>query len=219
MHRYSMVLVLGAWLCACEGDDGEGGGGASGGGAGIGGFANQTCETLNACGGDVDGTWTVEALCVADAARLAGMSTDEPDCADLFVAAQTDGTGTASFSNGSVSSSISLTMDLHAVWTPACIQAVSGVQSVDIVATCARLDQEYAENPNFTGGSCMTVAGNCECIVSAERPFDLGTAYTLAGERLTFAGDASPTDYCVQADRLQLSASMGGERILLTLTR
>jgi hypothetical protein len=218
MHRYLMVLVL-SGVCACDGDDGDGGGGTSGGGAGTGGFANQTCDTLSACGGDVEGVWTVEDLCVADAARIAGMSNDEPECEDLFVGAHTDGTGTATFSDGDASSSIVMTMDLHAVWTPACLSAVSGLQSVDIERTCTSLDREYAENPKFTGASCMIVAGNCDCIVSAESTLVLGSMYTLAGTQITFAGDSGPTDYCVRGDRLQMSAMMGGERMLLTLTR
>ena len=219
MHRYLMVLVLGG-LCACDGDDGDGGGGASGGGAGTGGgFANQSCDTLTACGGDIEGMWTVEDLCIADAARLAGMATDEPECQNLFVGAQTDGTGTATFSGGNASASIVLMMDIHAVWTPACIKAVSGLQSVDIVQTCTNLDREYAENPQFTGASCMTVAGNCDCIISAESSFGLGGAYTLGGTQVMFTGDPGPTNYCVEGDRLRMSAMMDGERMLLTFTR
>jgi hypothetical protein len=93
------------------------------------------------------------------------------------------------------------------------------VQTIDVAATCANLDRQYGDNPEFTGASCMVAGGNCDCIISAESAFAFGTSYTLAGTQLMFAGESSPTAYCVQGDRLQMSATMAAERVLLTLTR
>jgi hypothetical protein len=226
--RFLMSVVCIALLSACEGDDGSGGGGgagssgggagASGGGAGVGG-GSSTCQPFAPCGGNIDGAWTVQDICIADAADLAGMAIDDPACSNLFVGAETGGSGTMTFQSGSATSSAVLTMDLHVVWTLPCLRAASGASSIDLTTTCANIDQNYAANPEFTAGSCMIVGQTCDCIVTAERAFDLGDSYTISGSDLMFAGDSSTTAYCVSGSTLRLSSMDGTASGTVTLTR
>lgn len=197
----ALALVL---LCACKSDgDGDGSG---------------ACGAVAACGGDVEGTWNVADLCISNAADLAGMSVDEPECSNLFVGAEVGATGSMTFASGTATSNVTMTLDLHAVWTKACIEAVAGASNIDVAATCANLDTEYSTNPQFSGGSCMVSGGNCDCVISSERPFALGSQYSVNGSQLSFTGD-DPATFCVDGDQLQIAGRSDQTNLVISLTR
>jgi hypothetical protein len=237
MTRALILSACVALLYACpgggsgNGGDGDGDAGSSGGGAGFsGGFAGASgasgvggggnmCSAFTPCGGSIEGMWTVQDICIENAADLAGMAIDDPACSNLFVSAQTGGSGTMTFQAGTASSTALLTMELHVVWTLPCLRAASGVQTVDLAPTCANIDQNYADNPEFTSGSCMVVGQTCDCVVTAEQDFALGDSYTVQGSQITFAGDPSRTNFCVSGSMLQLGSMDGEATGTVTLTR
>jgi hypothetical protein len=214
-------------LSACPGGGG-GSGGASGGGAGASGgggdlTGDRTCPPSAPCGGDIEGTWNVQDICISNAAALAGMAIDDPACSNLFVGSETSGSGTMTFQAGTATTTAVLTMDLHVVWTLPCLRAASGASSIDLAATCTNIDQSYATDPDFTAGSCMLVGQTCDCIVSAERAFSLGDSYTIKGSEITFTGDPSKTTYCASDSMLRFSSmattASGTASGTFTLTR
>lgn len=227
MRRDPIILACVALLYACPGGGGGGGGasgggaGASGGGAGV--TGDRSCPAFAPCGGSLDGTWRVEDICISNAAELAGMAIDDPACSNLFVGGETSGSGSMTFQDGIATSNAVLTMDLHLVWTLPCLRAATGASSIDIAATCTNIDQNYANDPDFTAGSCMLVGQTCDCIVSAERNFSLGDSYTVTGSEITFAGDPSETTYCVSGSMLRFSSraptGSGTASGTITLTR
>lgn len=178
----------------------------------------ETCEAVTACGGDIEGGWNVDDICVEDAVALAGMAVDDPACSNLFVSVTTGASGMFTFASGALTSTFTMTIDVHAVWTRACLVAVSGAPNLDVAATCMNLDAEYRNNPQFSAASCALVNGNCDCELSSERELFAGNNYTIQGNQIVYPSEGA-VDYCVQGDALSIGTVMDGRVVTVSLSR
>lgn len=186
----AVAIVLCCVAGACKDD-----GGGSGAGA---------CTAPAACGGDVQGLWSFESICLENAADIAGMQVDEPACSNLIVGIDVDVFGTMTFDGANATTDAEMTLDMHAVWTKACIEAVAGISNVDVAATCANLDMEYGTNPAFTGGSCSVAGQTCDCTVSITRDMSAVYGYTLDGSEIV-EPDGERSSYCVEGETMSMS--------------
>ena len=176
------------------------------------------CGTFKACGGDVLGKWKVAALCFDNPEMLTASSIDKPECKGLIRNFGVHTTGTYQFTaDGNVSSDITFTMDMEAVWTSACLNAVAGGAVVDLAATCSMIEANYAQNAQFADASCMAQATSCNCMVtSVDHHTAQSGAYAISGTTLT-DGDGSST-YCVAGQTLKIHSegADGGGTVTLT---
>jgi hypothetical protein len=208
MKQLGYGLCLALALCACEEDDGDDGVRRAG----------ENCEQLTGCGGDVEGTWNVEDICVENAVALAGMAVDDPACSTLFAGVNVGASGSFMFNAGALTSTFMMTVDIHAVWTPACLMALSGATNLDIAATCASLNNEYGSNGQFSAASCAVVGGNCDCELSSERELFAGNNYTVQGNKIVYPSEGA-IDYCVEGNALTLGTVMDGRVMTISLSR
>ena len=201
------ALALSLAVTACKSTDGN---------------ANSLgmCGPFAACGGDLEGTWTVQDVCLDNALQLVGMAVDEPACNDLFVDVQADATGSFTFNGGTQTRELTFLIDVTAVWTPRCLMALADGRPVDVTSTCSALNDEYAMMDNITSSACTMVSGNCECILSFEESLGGETEpYSVSGTQIVYPGDPDKPDYCVDGGMLQLAERSGNTAMLLTLTR
>ena len=207
MNRYGVGLVLVAMLCACKSDDGDGSGDLG------------ACGQFDGCGGDLVGTWTIDSACTDNFIRLMGTAVDQPECGGLIVDTQSDATGTFTFTANTLSSSATLSIDVTARYTPACVMALANGAAVDLAATCSSLSDQYAMMPSVSGASCAIEGDNCDCILSFDQPVSTNEMYTVSGNTITYPNDPDPITYCVTGNQLQMGGRTMGAALLLTLTR
>jgi hypothetical protein len=195
-----MVFCL-LLLAACGGDD------------------SNSCPDVAPCGGNVVGTWRVDAAC------LEGLGT-----------AAANAGGLNSFcSEASVSTSgLSMTgstITYNADGTYSQTSKISGTFTINlpvacltqrgVTVTCDQLNQSIAQSnqsssasAGFTGLHCNGgFGGGCACNARIEQNDTSSGRYTIQGSQLTDAD--GPTDFCVQGDTLyeqstaQTTMSMG----------
>lgn len=209
MNRYVWILAWAVALSACKGDDGEGGGSGDLG----------ACGQFSGCGGDLVGTWAIESACTDNFIRLMGSAVDQPECGGLIVDTQTAASGTFTFTASTLSSSATLSIDVTARYTPACVMALANGAAVDLAATCSALGDQYAMMPSVSGASCAIEGENCDCILSFDQPVSTSEMYTVSGNTITYPNDPDPITYCVNGTQLQMGGRTMGAALLLTLTR
>jgi hypothetical protein len=199
--------VLAASLAACGGDDEEGGGDLG------------ACGQISGCGGDIVGTWNVDGACTDNAFALMGSAVEKPECKGLIVDTQTDGAGTFTFTASTLSSNVTISIDVTARYTPACVTAIANGAAVDFPAVCMSLTDQYAVMSSVSGASCAIAGGNCDCIISFDLPLSANTSYTKSGATIMSQGGSGPLTYCVAGDTLELGGRIGEASLLLNLSR
>lgn len=200
-------LVLAASFFSCGGDDEEAGGDLG------------ACGSISGCGGDIVGTWNVDGACTDNAFALMGSAVDQPACKGLIVDTNADGAGTFTFTANTLSSNVTITIDVTARYTPACVTAIANGAAVDFAAVCMSLTQQYAVMSDVSGASCAMAGENCDCILSFDLPVSANTTYTNSGGMIMSEGGAGPLTYCVAGDRLELGGRIGDASLLLNLSR
>ncbi len=202
MTIHSLGISFGALtllLAACSAGNGgtngnpDGGGqakpdGSTGGVTGTISFPDQ-CSALQACGGDVVGTWDYTAGCVEN--PFTGLKSA---CPALTVTGLT-GTahGTLTFTATTVARNASATVAATISVPSSCAQPMGGCAGVQkqltdagLVATCAG-------------------AGDCSCSVSRSDSMDDSNGYTASGTTITLStGDKY--EYCVSSGMLGYKA-------------
>jgi hypothetical protein len=180
---------------------GHGTGGAGTGGAGTGGSGGSAsgCGTVEPCGGDLVGTWTLTAECV-DAGELMLGAQQAYYCPQAVVAASgVTLSGTATFT-----SSLSYTFVQNIVYTSTVDLPISCTQGL----SCAQYGA-YLASLRSTGTS-LSCTGTSTCVCQetiTENDSDSGT-YVLSGSNATITsnstGTPSTNGYCVQGSTIHL---------------
>lgn len=155
----------------------------------------------SACGGDVVGTWSMEAMCVSfDMGNPFG---DYPHCDDAVSEIDIDTSGTVEFKNdGTYVSTFAQTMQQRLEIDDDCIGDIVDAQmqgaTMEPADFCALLstDMDDAE------GYCSYANGKCTCIVRRAEPEseDSGT-WATSGNQISLDGETA-SDYCVANDTL-----------------
>ena len=215
--RCCLILPLAIVPASCDfGDEGADAGANTGGGT-----QNSTvCVAgFSPCGGDLTGTWAVQATC--GETNPAGtvntnFATSSPNCSGACTGAAvtTSGTKTYDSSSSALTSSESFqlveTLDL----TPACFQDVTQTSLTD--STC------QTASGQFESASCGLTMTGCGCQITEVTNND-ATSYQVSGTSLTEMGAGSlpgNIDYCVVGNTMTQRRTLSpGSSFVITYVR
>ena len=191
------------WLCALLACGGKKGGEQDG------------CSDIRACGGDVVGSWQVDALCPdpATATQLLGAQLPA-ECQDAVQTVDLPSYDltldyTATTRKVSGTAALNATLSLSA----SCIAAVTRLQLMlsdnlcSLVATAAA-PQLRANLPDAML-TCKLAGANCACELTGTLTLNSSAGYTVADNQIV-EGD-SEQDYCVSGDKLALRSAQLGQ--------
>ena len=173
------------------------------------------CAELHACGGDVVGTWQVDALCpdAETATRLLGAQLPAA-CSDAVQSVELptyditlDYSATTRTATGTAAMNATLSL------SASCIAAVSPLpltpsDSVcSLVATLAA-PQLRANLPDATL-SCKLADTSCACDLSGTLTVDSSASYSVQENQIVEGN--TQQDYCVSGDKLALRSAQLGQ--------
>jgi hypothetical protein len=192
MSRLVPGIVLLATACGSHAGDrgGTGGaGGRDGAGGGGGDVAGETCATMQPCGGDVTGTWTITAACIDFTLDLGAT------CPGLTSSGTTTNTGSAAF-RGDLTYDETFTVSgtLRYQYPSACL----------LGRTCAEQQDSLMQSGSAMGAfasvACQSSGAGCDCegTVMPVARSETGT-YSVGGGILTTVHNATTdrNNYCV----------------------
>lgn len=173
------------------------------------------CSELRACGGDVVGSWQVDALCPDPATATQLLGAQLP--ADCNGAVQTVDVPsydltldyTATTRNVSGTAALNATLNLSA----ACITAVTRLPLTlsdnlcSLVATAAA-PQLRANLPDAML-TCQLADANCACDLTGTLTLNSTVNYTISDNQIVEG--ASAQDYCVSGNKLSLRSAQLGQ--------
>jgi len=194
MIRRILGGVVACALFSCSSTPGGSGGGAS-----------DSCGAVDACGGNLVGTWTASDACVMGGTSSVVMG----DCTATTSITSAHVAGTATFrADGTYTTDSTITLTTTIDLPAACLN--QGV----ITLTCPDLGALIATSVDDEGGSNATCSiasgGGCSCLLTETQPTTAGAGtYTTSGTSLTTttgAGDnsGSTDNYCVAGSHLHL---------------
>ena len=175
-----------------------------------GGIVDQTCNPnfgmADACGGDLDGTWSYQAACATS--PLAAAITDYCDTATIQADRFEGGTGMLTIGAGAFNLGVTVTIHVEATVPIACTQGFG----------CAAAEQAIELGFNGVDAVCTTAGTDCSCTV------DGPVATASQGSVTTSAGVATVngTDtyyYCVTGSKLEYRRFDDGDNPVFVLTR
>lgn len=175
--RAQLQLVLcGVWLASCARD--------------VTPAAAAACSAVEQCGGDVQGTWHV------DACYLSVQQPQVQGCEAASTSAEAlEPMGRVIFEDTTYTFDFSLTMRIHIQLPETCRHAAG------MSFECAELGGTLARGETL---QCSTLEGGaCDCSADLSITGDDVGPYSAHDERLSLR--AEPFDYCVQSDRLLLN--------------
>lgn len=193
MNAYLALFTLsmsGLMLCGCGGESSSG--------------KAAACGAFSACGGELEGTWTLDGSCPeGDLDALMMKQSNAPAaCKDMFRDVTMEFTGTLTYAAGTETIDGTSTTHVNALYTAACISAMAGqtVTSLNQQA-CDGAEQGAADN----GGTatCTLVGSACECDMTIVETLQGTESYTTAGGAITYS-DGSSASYCVTGSKLTL---------------
>jgi hypothetical protein len=178
-----------------------------------------SCDMLDACGGDVVGSWSVQSLCFANAEVLFAAALDEPMCEGAIKSSQVHASGTYVYGkDGSASADVVYSIEFGTLWSAACLSALAGQSVTPDAAQCAGLQQQYENLPEIDSAPCRLQGNACACSISTgENVTTTPGSYSVKGNTLQQGDDNSP--YCVQGDTLTILRTSGGLTGTLVLKR
>jgi hypothetical protein len=174
-------------------------------------------DPFTACGGDVTGTWTLGAFCIAGSldAALDTMLADYPSCANAFSGSKmtTQSSVTYSGSNFTRTGSIQITGTMKV--TPACYaEQISGATltayNCSPYGTVAATRIKGSETGTTTTLNCTHDGTNCNCAMTYGKQINETGTYSVTGSTITETGGTNATyQYCVNGNQLAQSGTLG----------
>jgi hypothetical protein len=173
------------------------------------------CSELRACGGDVVGSWQVDALCPdpATATQLLGAQLPA-DCQDAVQSVDLPSYDltlgyTATTRNISGTAALNATLNLSA----SCIASVTRLPLMLSDNLCALV--AVAAAPQLQANladamlTCKLADTSCACDLTGTLTLDSSANYTVADNQIVEGESAQ--DYCVSGDRLALRSAQLGQ--------
>jgi len=205
--------TLGGFLCVlatagCGGHTGADGSGAQ-------------CEGPAPCGGNLEGTWQVDSLCVEGdlAAALNALPGTPSACNTMVQSASEAFHGTVTYANGTETIDVTADVVMEVLYTPACYSATAGVPLS--AGACSYQQQQLVAQSGYTA-ACQLEVGGCRCSASKQSQSTQVSSYTVSGSRITYTDGDDPMDYCVSGTTLterQTAPDLGGLVAVLSLHR
>jgi len=204
----AVALALTMAANGCSSSSGGSSGSSSGGSTGSGG---SSCSSVEACGGDVVGAWTVLSSCLTVSGDL-DLSSVGAACSSASVAGALHVTGTwTANSNKTYADNTTTTGDTQFTLGSSCL-IISSTQT-----TCDGAAGLLAPGLGYHSLTCPSAAGGgCNCSgnvsqtgtigLNSSAPSTSGT-YSISGSVLTISGDSADVDYsyCVSGNKLTLT--------------
>jgi hypothetical protein len=158
--------------------------------------ANTCSASFSPCGGDIEGTWTIDTACNPSSALPSA-------CAGVANTFTPNYSGSFAFNADKTYSQNMMFNESGTVTYPAaCLASLS-------VTSCAQLDANTTSNGLTLKSSCTGDASkSCTCTVSETGDLMLTGTYATAGNdvTLTQSGNAgTPQGYCVNGSQLRLA--------------
>jgi hypothetical protein len=186
------------YLFGCGGD--SGGAGACG---------------ISGCGGDIKGTWDIEALCIRVSSKAFSTGIAACDAAAQAAVASAKVTSMAqiTFTDTTYTMTGTVGLDAHYVFTNACLTAGGG--SSASAATCNSLQTNLTNTGQV--GTCSLSGETCVCDSTQSIPLSDSGSYSVDGTNLVMGSERDP--FCVQGDTAQISAAGAGIDGSMSLAR
>ena len=189
---------------------------------------NATCSAFTACGGVIDGTWTISGVCPeGDVAQAMFVESGLPAaCADLYQSANVSASGTDTYAGGTETPNVTIVTNAKVHMTAACVSAQAGGSTVllsqpicDLLGT--QLVPTDTTGISTTTATCKLAGAACDCdLVNTAHITQPGT-YTTAGNILTDTTDPQkPTtqEYCVSGTTLRVRDTRVGGPVAMQFT-
>jgi hypothetical protein len=178
-------------------------GGTSSGGTG-GEIPDGTCDDIEPCGGDPEGTWNVRENCTE--VLVPGLFEGVPGCENAVAAGSGVLEGTFTFTDGTATQETVTTVSVTIVVDDACAEAFTEIEGVTAADVCPLLDAQIMMDAQ-TPATCFVTNEGCRCDVTQEPQVTSGTdTYEVAGNRLVL-GSGETYDFCVEGDEMGLSGT------------
>jgi len=154
---------------------------------------------FKACGGDLEGTWTIESGC-ADIPTEAIKSLTQ--CKGTTFALDVDVTGPITFSKGKISGTLNIE-------TNEVLEAPIGTCVGEGECEADPDDQDDAKYAYTIKGA------NCERKKAETKSQPIDEAYTVSGSTLVITDDKTSVEYCVDGDSLTVRQPFAGNGVVL----
>lgn len=178
--------------------------------------AERVCPQFDACGGDPEGTWTVQDVCLNNGRELFA-STLGPACASAYQAASVDGEGSYELAEGQASSEFKLNTSVVLAFDDACIQSILG-KSATATSQCANLAVALSNDPNFASVDCEVEGAKCVCdLVAPELSSGDDGAYQVVDDELII--DRKPVPFCIDGETMTIKPTLEGATVTITLAK
>jgi hypothetical protein len=165
----------------------------------------QSCGTVDPCGGDVVGSWSIVDSCLS----ATGMFTTQKQAlfAQFCVG---NGTGAVSGDTATASWVGAWSFDASANYAVSILETVHESFSCSDGETCTTLDSEIkmaqASTPTMQSAGCQQVGNACKCTVDWATFNDEAGSYTAAGTAISLApttgAATSQIGYCVTGNTM-----------------
>jgi hypothetical protein len=201
--RAASVLLLSFWTWSC----GDGAGSA----ARVG--VSAACQDFAACGGEIDGSWVLDGICVDDArAQFQPVVRNSPDCADFLRSHEASASGGMSFTRtGEISAQLSIHHEFALRLNSRCASVVIG-QSVTLSASdCRDIADGLATELGYDDVACSFEQGGCSCHIEGSLNVDWRGRYSELATSLVDLETRRSYPFCVEAQTLSIAkVSVGG---------
>jgi hypothetical protein len=186
--------------------------------------SDDPIDDFEACGGDPEGKWTIEAMYSDVDTDMLGMSmlgsrfAAESSCAGAVHTVERTPEGSYHFGPGSqYRVDGTLTYDIELTVTGDCFTALSPANDPG-AAACEALEFIFPSQAVDSAAACAFTKDACECSLSTTKTVidEVGT-FRVQGETLTLNGQ--DTEFCVEDDSLQIRRDVSDRSILVVLSR
>jgi hypothetical protein len=187
--------------------------------------SDNPIDDFEACGGDPEGEWTIDAMYSdVDSDLLGTRFADEPACAGAVHDVGLTPEGTYRFGPGSqYRVDGTLTVDIDLTLTGDCFTALSGADEngLEVRVTdeaCEQLEMGFQSDPGFSAADCGFTKNACECSVSTAKSVidDVGT-FRVQGDTLSLNGQDA--EFCVDGDSLEIRRDVSDRSALVVLSK
>lgn len=192
---------------------------------GCGDDSDDPIDDFDACGGDPEGEWTIDAMYSDGDTDLVGTRfAEEPECGGAVHDIGLSPEGTYRFGPGSqYRVDGTLTVDIELTLTGDCFTALAGADAhgVELRITdeaCQELEANFQSQPTYSAAACGFHKDACECSVSTTKTVidDVGT-FRVNGDTLTLNGQDA--EFCVNGDSLEIRRDVSDRSVLVVLSK
>ncbi len=206
--RMGVLAAMSSWIVACGGDDGED----------TPSNGDNMCPSLEACGGDPVGDWTIDDICVTNPRTFFASTVGVRECADaLKKTSGIEGSGMYRLTAEKMAvSTLVVTATADFEFSDACVKALGVADSA--ASECSKIQDELTKDSSMVKGATCTASGaNCNCTVMSAVSFAANASYTVEANSIKVQNLDQP--FCVQGSTMKLKATSSGVTATLDLSK